>query len=136
MKQKRIDWPNIASATHGMNLNADQAAAWDQILQKAFPEIRNSEICAALSGAMEHDVKQRDPYRVTVKDLIDWIKMSRNEWREKSFVVMDTIYYPSRDRVCGQIQSGRATLQDVADHQKRNMYTLLKQEVPKAWMEK
>ena len=130
-----VTWPSVASATHGLNIDADQAKAWDQIMFYTLPDLHKSEIRKALVEAMNREEKHKQ-YHITVNDLIGWIKKSREGWREASYMVNRDVYFPMRERICGQIQTEPGAEEDVRYHLEKGLLVYDKTDVPNKWMQK
>lgn len=100
-------WRDVISATHGVFITTQgQADAWETMIEKAIPDLKKGEIEKALYEAMGRS-EQTEGYRLTVKDVIKWIRMSRNNWAEHTIIRDGWEYFPDRPRICGQIQSRR-----------------------------
>lgn len=109
-----MKWSDVISATHGVFFTSqEQVSAWEHILKKSIPDVSGSEICHTLHDAMERDLKPAG-WRLTVKDLIGWVKSRRNGWMPpERYCVGNTLYCPDVERVCGQIRNRTATVEEV-----------------------
>lgn len=116
-----MKWYNVILATHGIAINKEQAEAWEYLLKKQIPDIKNDELCAVLEEALERD-EPLDGYRMTVKDIIGWVHKRRRGWAEESYIIGTTIYFPQRPRICGQVMSQRATEDQIEKHKAAGKY--------------
>ena len=102
-----MSWSDTISATHGVFFTSqDQVKAWEEILKKAIPDLKEGEIRSALYEAMNRDEKT-EGYRLTVKDVIKWVRQSRRSWKERTEKKGGWEYFPDRPHICGQIQRRR-----------------------------
>lgn len=106
-----MNWYETVYATHGVFLNEEQSLLWEEIMKKRIPDIKGDEICRALEEAMDRD-EPTAAYRLTVKDIIDWVHKSRRNWGERVEIKNGVAYFIDRPRICGQIQSRKATMEE------------------------
>lgn len=74
-----MKWWNILSALYGVSLSKEEKDTWEYLLKKH--NATNEELCAVIEGASERKKKPIN-FKITATDLIEWIKMSRNNWQE------------------------------------------------------
>ena len=100
-----VKWSDVISATHGVFFSSqEQVEAWESVFRKALPDLKIGEIEKALNEAMARGEKKSE-YRLTALDVIRWIKMSRNGWKERSYIEDGREYFPDRALICGQVPS-------------------------------
>ena len=81
MKNKNLEWFDVIDAMYGVRLNDKQLEIWEHFLKPRG--VKNEELCLIITEASRRKLKTRN-YRATVADLIDWVKMSRNNWQPES----------------------------------------------------
>ena len=109
-----MTWIDVISATHGVFFTSqDQVEAWKFVIRRSIPDLKKGEIEKALYEAMDRNEKTKE-YRMTAGDVSDWVKRSRNNWGERTYVKDGRVYFPDRERICGQIQFRKATEADNA----------------------
>ena len=78
----KILWTEALDAHYGVSLNQKSVEVWEHYL-KQF-SVGNSELVKVIEEASQRNKSPRS-YKVTVADLIEWVKQSRDNWRGKVY---------------------------------------------------
>jgi hypothetical protein len=111
-------WYDVISATHGVSLTKDQASAWQLVMKNSLGCVTNRDVCDALLFAVDNNL-DAEGFRVTAKDLIDWIRKHKAGAVERILIKDGWLYFPDRPLVCGQMQSRMATKEELLEHERR-----------------
>ena len=116
-----VYWYDVASATHGLSLTESQGAAWDMLLKKEIPDVKNADVCSALCWAMEKGLRP-EGYRMVVSDLISWIKLYRSVGTGDYYVIGKTIYFKDKPMICGHHLSRLASDAEIEKAKKEGVW--------------